>query len=227
MKVLFTSAIILACIVAISCNKNSSGPNPGAGPNSLFPLTQGDTWYYLDSAFTVDSTSVTLAAPPYADTMTVTKNPFTDNYGTVYLEMHDPSGWFDGSYIAVDPTNDAIYEADSLGGLEPYTAFAVAQSDGQIIQQNSGQYNPNNIACPLTSTLYGFVTPTTINGFSCISNVLLTTDCNSVPLEQITTYDCPGTGIVRIEDDEADSTSTGVSLYKSYTQTLTSATIVK
>jgi hypothetical protein len=226
MKVLLTSSIILACIVAMSCNKNSSGPNPGAGPSSLFPLTQGNTWYYQDSAFTADSTSVIVNAH-YSDTMTVSKNTFTDNYGTVYLEMNDTYGWFDGSYIAVDPSNDAIYEADSLGGLEPYTAFAVAQSDGQVIQQNGGQYNPNNIACPLTSTLYGFVTPVTINGFSCIYNVLLTTDCNSVPLEQISTYDCPGTGIVRIEDDEADSTSTGVALYKNYTQTLTSATIVK
>src|ERR1700722_376183 len=132
MKVLLTSAIILACIVVMSCNKNSSGPNAGAGPNSLFPLTQGNTWYYQDSAFTADTTSITLNTA-YSDTMTVSKNTFTDNYGTVYLEMNDTYGWFDGSYIAVDPSNDAIYEADSLGGLETYTAFAVAQSDGQVI----------------------------------------------------------------------------------------------
>jgi hypothetical protein len=225
MKVLFTTAIILACIVAISCNKNSSGPNPGAGATSLFPLTQGNTWYYTDSAFTADSTSQILNTA-YADTMTVSKNTYTDNYGTVYLEVNNIYGWFDGSYIAVDPSNDAIYEADSPY-FSAYTAFAVAQTDGQVIQQNTGQYNPSNSACPLTSTLYGFVTPVTINGFSCIYNVLLTNDCNSVPLEQIITYDCPGTGIVRIEDDEADSTSAGVTLYKNYSQTLTSATIVK
>ena len=227
MKVLFTSSIIVACMVVMSCNKNSSGPSAGAGPNSLFPLTQGNTWYYQDSSWIADTTSITLNAA-YSDTMTVTKNTFTDNYGTVYLEMNDYNGWFIGSYIAVDPTNDAIYEADSLGGMQTYTAFAVAQSDGQIIQQNTGEYNANNLACPLTSTLYGFVTPVTIGSYSdCLTNILLTTDCNSVPLEQIITYDQPGTGIVRIEDDEADSTSTGVSLYKSYSQTLTSATIVK
>jgi hypothetical protein len=219
----------------MSCNKNSSGPNPGAGPNSLVPLTQGNTWYYQDSAFNPDSTSIILNTA-YSDTMTVTKNTFTDSYGTVYLEMLDTYGWFDGSYIAVDPTNDAIYEADSLGGMQPYTAFAVAQSDGQVIQQTTGQYNPNNIACPLITTLYGFVTPVTITAAgvsgavsytNCLTNVLLTTDCNSVPLEQIDTYVQPGTGVVRIEDDEADSTSTGVALYKSYSQTLTSANIVK
>jgi hypothetical protein len=226
MKVLFTSIILLACIVVMSCNKNSSGPNPGAGANSLFPLTQGNTWYYQDSSFSPDSTGITVTAA-YSDTMTVTKNTFTDNYGTVYLEMLDTYGWFDGSYIAVDPTNDAIYEADSLGGMQAYTAFAVAQSDGQIIQQNTGEYNPNNIACPLTSTLYGFVTPVSIGAYSCLTNILLTTDCNNISLEKIYTYDCPGTGIVRIEDDEEDSTSTGISLYKSYSQTLTSATIVK
>jgi hypothetical protein len=228
MKVLLTSAIVLACIVVLSCNKNSSGPNPGAGPNSLFPLTQGNTWYYQDSSFLPDSTSIIVSAA-YPDTMTVTKNTYTDQYGTVYLEMNDYNGWFIGSYIAVDPSNDAIYEADSLGGMQAYTAFAVAQSDGQIIQQNGGQYNPNNIACPLTSTLYGFVTPVTIGPYNnCLTNILLTTDCNSVPLEQIDTYVQPGTGVVRIEDDEADSSSTGgVTLFKSYSQTLTSATIVK
>ena len=223
MKVLFTSAIILACIVVMSCNKNSSGPNPGAGPNSLFPLTQGSTWYYNDSVFNSDSTVNTA----YTDSMTVTKTTFTDNYGTVYLEMNDINGWFTGSFISVDPSNDAIYEADSPY-YETYTAFAIAQTDGQIIQQNGGEYNANNLACPLTSTLYGFVTPVTIGTFQgCLTNVLLTTDCNNVSLEAIYTYDLPGTGIVRIEDDEQDSTGTNTSLYKAYSQTLTSANIVK
>jgi hypothetical protein len=223
MKVLFTSAFILACIVVMSCNKNSSGPNPGAGANSLFPLTQGSTWYYNDTVFNSDST----VNDAYIDSMKVTKSTFTDNYGTVYLEMNDANGWFTGSYIAVDPTNDAVYEADSPY-YEPYTAFAIAQTDGQIIQQNGGEYNANNLACPLTSTLYGFVTPVTIGTFQgCLANVLLTTDCNNVSLEEIYTYDLPGTGIVRIEDDEQDSTGTGVTLYKAYSQTLTSANIVK
>jgi hypothetical protein len=222
MKVLFTSAFILACIVVMSCNKNSSGPNPGAGANSLFPLTQGSTWYYNDTVFNSDSTT----NDSYIDSMKVTKSTFTDSYGTVYLEMNDANGWFTGSYISVDPTNDAVYEADSPY-YEPYTAFAVAQTDGQIIQQNGGEYNANNLACPLTSTLYGFVTPVTIGAYQCLTNVLLTTDCNNVSLEEIYTYDCPGTGIVRIEDDEEDSTGTGVTLYKAYSQTLTSANIVK
>ncbi len=229
MKVLFTSSIILACIVVLSCNKNSSGPNAGAGTSSLFPLTQGNTWYYVDSSFVADTAAggpaQTFSPPTALDTMTVTKNTYTDQYGTVYLEMHD-IGWFLGSYIAVDPTNDAIYEADSLGGLQAYEAFAVPAQDG-IIQQNPDQYNPNNLACPLTTTLYGFVEPVNINGFSCLTNILLTTDCNNISLEQIITYDCPGTGIVRIEDDEADSSSTGVRLYENFSQTLTSATIVK
>ncbi len=228
MKVLLTSSIIVASIVVLSCNKNSSGPNPGAGPSSLFPLTQGNTWYYQDSAFTPDSTSIILNTA-YPDTMTVSRNTYTDSYGTVYLELNNTYGWFNGSYVAVDPTNDAIYEADSLGGMQPYTAFSLAQSDGQIIQQNTGQYNPNNTACPLTSSLYGFVTPVTIGAYSnCLTNILLTTDCNSVPVQQIITYDCPGTVIVRKEEDEVDSTTGGgVTLYKSYSQTLTSATIVK
>src|ERR1700744_2281605 len=156
MKVLLTSSIILACIVVMSCNKNSSGPNAGAGPNSLFPLNQGNTWYYVDSSFNADTAGGQTFASLAVDTMTVTKSTFTDNYGTTYLELND-TGWFNGSYIAVDPSNDAIYEADIVGGLQSYVAFAVPQSDGQIIQQSTGEYNPNNIACPLTSTLYGIL----------------------------------------------------------------------
>jgi len=223
MKVLLTSSIILACIIVLSCNKNSSGPNPGAGPNSLFPLTQGSMWYYNDSSFNADST----LSSYWIDSMGVTKNTVVDQYGTVYLEVSDANGWFTGSYIAVDPSNDAFYEIDT-GQVQAYTAFAVPSADGQIIQQSTGEYNPNNIACPLTSTLYGFVTPVTINTFTqCLTNILLTTDCNNVSLETIYTYDQPGIGVVRIEDDEADSTTSGVTLYKQYSQTLTSANIAK
>ena len=214
MKVLLTSAVVFACFLVISCSKHSSGPNPGSGPQSLFPLTQGSIWYYADSAF---SDSVVTAA--YLDTMTVTKNTYEDQTGTIYLELNDPYGWFDGSYISVDPSNDAIYEVDSPY-FSPYTFFAVAQQDGQTIGTGTDFTNP---ACPLYTTQYGWVTPVNINGFSCLENLEYTTDCNNNPQEEIVSYVALGTGVVRIVHYLPDSTAGP--LYEDYSQTLQSATI--
>jgi hypothetical protein len=218
MKVLLTSVTILACICIFSCSKNSTPPNPGSGPNSLFPLTQGDTWYYQDSAF---SDSNVLAA--YSDTMTVTRQTYQDQTGTIYLGVSNPYGWFAGSYISVDPTNDAIYEVDSPY-FSPYIFFAVPQQDGQLV--GSGSQASNNPACPFTINQYGYLGPFVINGFSCMSNVEYTTDCNNVPQEEIISFVAQGTGVVRIEHYFPDSTQGGP-LHKDYTQTLTSATIKK
>jgi hypothetical protein len=214
MKVLLTSAVVFACFLVISCSKHSSGPNPGSGPQSLFPLTQGSIWYYADSAF---SDSVVTAA--YLDTMTVTKNTYEDQTGTIYLELNDPYGWFDGSYISVDPSNDAIYEVDSPY-FSPYTFFAVAQQDGQTIGTGTDFTNP---ACPLYTTQYGWVTPVNINGFSCLENLEYTTDCNNNPQEEIVSYVALGTGVVRIVHYLPDSTAGP--LYEDYSQTLQSAVI--
>jgi hypothetical protein len=216
MRVLFTSAVLFACIFVVSCSKHSSGPNPGSGPNSIFPLTNGSTWYYMDSAF---SDSVVTAA--YLDTMTVTKNTYQDNMGTVYLELNDPYGWFDGSYISVDPSNDAIYEVDSPY-YSPYTFFAVPQSDGQLVGTGTDQTNP---ACPLYSNQYGWITPVTIGQWQCYENLEYTSDCNNNPQEQIISYVAQGIGVVRIVYYTPDST-TGP-LVEQYSQTLQSATIVK
>src|SRR5271170_5000276 len=176
MKVLLTSAVVFVCLVVISCSKHSSGPSAGSGANSLFPLTQGSTWYYADSAFS-DST-VTAA---YLDTMTVTKTAYQDQSGTIYLELNDLYGWFDGSYISVDPSNVAIYEVDSPY-FSPYTFFAVPQSDGQLIGTGMDNSNP---ACTLISNQYGWVTPVTVGQWQCFENLEYTTDCNNNPQEEI------------------------------------------
>jgi hypothetical protein len=171
----------------------------------------------MDSAF---SDSVVLAA--YLDTVTVTKVPYQDQNGTIYLEMNDPNGWFDGSYISVDPSNDAIYEVDSPY-FQPYTFFAVAQTDGQLIGTGTDNTNP---ACPLYSNQYGWVTPVTIGSYTnCLENLEYTTDCNNNPQEEIISYVSPGTGVVRVVHFLPDST-TGP-LHEDYSQTLQSATIIK
>lgn len=196
--------------MVVACKKHSSGPAAGSGPDSIFPLVQGSSWYYLDSAF---SDSVVTAA--YLDTMTVTKQTFQDQTGTVYLELNDPYGWFDGSYISVDPSNDAIYEVDSPY-YQPYTFFAVASQDNQTIGTGTDYTNP---ACPLYTTQYGWATTVNINGFTCYVNKEYTADCNGNPQEEIDSYVSPGTGVVRIVHSLPDST-TGGSLHEDYSQTL-------
>src|SRR5580692_11404285 len=118
-------AVILILGIA-ACHKNSSGPSAGYGPQSLFPTTTGDTWYYKDSTF--NDSALTYES---LDTMVATSHEYQDASGTIYLEMNNPNGWFDGSYIAVDPTNYAVYEVDSPA-FEPYTMFATVSQDGPI-----------------------------------------------------------------------------------------------
>jgi hypothetical protein len=216
MKVLFTSAVVFVCIFVVSCSKHSSGPNPGSGPNSIFPLTNGSTWYYMDSAWQ----DTTLVAA-YLDTMTVTKNTYQDQNGVVYLELNDTTGWFDGSYISVDPSNDAIYEVDSPY-FSPYTFFAVAQTDGQLIGTGTDVTNP---ACPLYTNQYGWVTTVTVGQWQCYENLEYTVDCNNNPQEKIISYVAQGVGVVRIEHYLPDS-ATGP-LLEDYSQTLQSANIIK
>src|ERR1700743_757109 len=101
MKVLLASAVGFACFLIFSCSKGNTGPNTGACANSIFPVTTGSVWYYADSAF---SDSVVTAA--YLDTMTLTGKTIQDNTGTIYFGLNDPFGWFFGSYVSVDPSND-------------------------------------------------------------------------------------------------------------------------
>jgi hypothetical protein len=215
MKLLLTSATVFSLFLVISCSKGTSGPNPGSGANSIFPLEQGNVWYYQDSAFN-DSGVVTNA---YSDTMTVTKETYTDANNTIYLGLNNPYGWFDGSFISVDPSNDAIYEVDSPA-YSPYTFFAVASQDGQVIGTGTDFSNPT---CPFYTTQYGYVTPVTIGPYSCLSNIEYTTDCNNNPEEEIISYVTPGVGVVRIAHFQPDST--GGALREDYSQTLTAATI--
>ncbi|HEV3326589.1 MAG TPA: hypothetical protein VG052_13320 [Puia sp.] len=209
MKVLLTSAVVFACFLVISCAKHSTPPNQGSGANSIFPLVQGSVWYYADSAFS-DST-VTAA---YIDTMTVTKNTYQDQSGTVYVELNDTYGWFFGSYISVDPSNNAIYEVDSPY-YSPYTFFAVPTQDNQIIGTGTDYTNP---ACPVVTTQYGWITPVMIGTYSCLRNVEYSADCNGNPQEEIDSYVAQGIGVVRIAHYVPDS-ATGP-LHEDYSQTL-------
>jgi hypothetical protein len=208
--------VLSAAALTTACSKHNSGPNAGYGPNSLFPLTNGDTWYYTDSAFN-DSSLITA----YADTMVATKNSITDQTGMVYLELSDPYGWFNGSYIAVDPSNFAVYEVDSPA-FQPYTFFATVNQDGQIADPYTDISNP---ACPITYQQYGYAAPYNVYGFSAYKNAEVVTDCHGVVLEETNSYLSPGVGVVRIEDFLTDTTGGKNLFYEDFSQTLTAKSL--
>ena len=212
-RTLAFTLIGLTAVTIISCNKNNSGPNPGYGSNSLFPTTNGDTWYYQDSAF--NDSSLVVA---YPDTMVATKAAVTDAAGTVYLGMNNPNGWFYGSYIAVDPTNTAVYEEDSTTGFQPYTMFALVNQDGPISQP---YVDYSNAACPITYNQIGYASPVQAYGYSCYKNTELVTDCHSNVLEQTDYLLSMGVGVVRIDDWVTDTTAGANKFYEDYSQTLT------
>jgi hypothetical protein len=215
-KALSVSALVIAVIYILSCNKNSSSGYPSFGPTSLWPLQQGNVWYYKDSLFTDSAFTRT-----YLDTTTTTSSVYQDPSGLFFVGINDPNGWFGpNGYVSVDPYNTTIYELDSLNS-SPYIFFGTVAQDGTQIGSGTDFTNP---ACPLTSTLYGFATPVTVNGYSCIRNIQYNVNCNNVNEEITVTYVSPGVGIVRIEDYQANPTDSAV-VYLDYSQTLQSSVI--
>lgn len=208
--------IALVSVFSVACHKNSSGPNPGYGPNSLFPLTAGDTWYFRDSAFT-DSGAI----ETYLDTMVATTNKWQDTQsGLIFLGLQDGQyGWFDGSYIAVSADNTAVYEADNGG--DPYTMFATVSQDGAV--GTGGDGTPTS--CPISSVQYGYASPVTIAGYQCYKNSEIITDCHNTILEQVVTYLSPGVGPVRMEDYLTDTTGGKNIFYEDFSQTLIGKTL--
>ncbi|GGA92316.1 hypothetical protein [Puia dinghuensis] len=204
--------IAVVSVLAVACHKNSSGPSAGYGPNSLFPLTAGDTWYYTDSSF-----NDTAFAGAYKDTMVATKNTYQDpSTGTIFLGVNNPNGWFVGSYIAVDPANTAVYEVDSPA-FSPYTFFQTVSQDGQV-GTGSDYSNPT---CVVTSVQYGYANPVSVYGYQCYRNAEVITDCHSITLEEVDTYLSPGVGVVRIVDYKTDTVGGANIFYEDYSQTLT------
>lgn len=206
--------ILLASVgvLSVACHKNTSGPNPGYGPNSLFPLTAGDTWYFQDSAFT-DSGQAGVSL----DTLVATKNTWTDpGTGTIFLGLQDgPHGWFDSSYIAVDPNNYAVYESDAPN-YSPYILFQTVNQDG-VVGTGGDNSNP---ACPISSIQYGYAAPVSVYGYQAYRNVQVVQDCNNVVLEQVVSYLSPGVGPVRMEDWRTDTTGGKNIFYEDYSVTL-------
>ena len=215
-RALAFALIAVVTLIFVASHKNSSGPSAGYSKNSLFPTTAGDTWYYQDSAW-VDTPNYTVRlAAAYPDTMVATKNAIQDNSGLVYLGMNNPNGWFAGAYIAVDPNNYAVYEADSPT-FNSYTMFALVNQDGPITNGTTDYSNP---ACLVYYNQYGYASPIQVAGYSCYKNSEIIQNCNNIILEQTNYYVSPGVGVVRIEDFITDTTAGKNIYYEDYSQTL-------
>jgi hypothetical protein len=200
-------------ILATSCSKPKPVYNTGNGQPILWPLRAGGEWIYQDSVFAdsgLQSSNL--------DTALITIQTETDQYGTIYYGISEPSGWFGtGGFVAVDASNTTIYEVDSANN-SPYLFFQAVEQDGQFI--GSG-YDYSDASCTKQASQYGYVTPTIINGFSCLKNIEYTVDCNNVTKEEVVTYVSPGVGVVRMEDYMADSIRNNA-LFMDYSQTLQS-----
>jgi hypothetical protein len=217
---IFISLIALIIVISCpSCSKSPSSSGPGNSATAIWPFKAGNTWVYADSVFS-DSTFISYTG----DTVTALAQTYhdDDNGGfPLYQLTSTGNGWFfTNSFAGVDPGNDAIFLMDSLNSGGPYLFFAVAPVDGTVIGTGTDFSNPN---CPIQIVQYGFATPVVVDGYSCISNVQYSTDCNGVIQEEIFIYVSPGVGVVRIEDWVAVNNV----LYLDYSQTLKSVTLAK
>jgi hypothetical protein len=186
------------------------------------PLATGNSWVYTDSVFNVNSGGAFDSA--YVDSVGINAQTTSlqgPNGNVVFYGLNDPIGWFGSSLLGVDPSNTVVYGLDSVTSTNAFVFFETATADGVIL--GSDVDNTTNPSCPVTYTLYGYATTTSINGHTCLKNVQTTVNCSNITTETINTYVAPGVGVVRIEDYETDST--GSTLSKSFTQTLKSYTV--
>lgn len=212
LSALFVSFIVF---LVVSCQKNSAGFDQG-GKTSIWPIKTGNTWIYKDSVF--NDTAVTNI---YLDTATIGSPYVVAGNGQVMWPITEQNGWFgSGSYVGVDPYNSTVYEIDSTTNI-PYIFFGLVDQDGELIGTGNDYSNPT---CPNTFTQYGFISTSNVAGYSCVKNILYTTNCSNINTEAVVIYLSPGVGIVRIEDYESDSVATG-NLHLSYSQTLQSSTL--
>lgn len=214
--------MIMPLFLAAAACSTKSNFSTGVPSQPLIPLTPGNSWVYLDSSF--DNNNGGVFDKTWQGTMTVgstTTSLQGSNGGeVVFYQVSDTAGWFLNTFLAVDPTNTAVYGLDSASG-GAYVLFGTSTTDGAELGQSVDTAGTNG--CSLTYTLYGWSSSVVINGHTCLHNVQTTVNCNNFTTEQINTYIAPGVGVVRIEDYESDSTKTH--LNKSYTQTLSTYTV--
>src|SRR6202012_4648400 len=135
--------------------------NTGTPSQPLIPLTPGNSWVYIDSSFNNNNGGVFDSTWQGTMTVSSTTTPLqsANGYTVTFYQVADPTGWFQNTYLAVDPTNSAVYGMDSANS-SAYVLFGTSTSDGAVLGQSvDNTTNPN---CALTYTLYGWASSVVI-----------------------------------------------------------------
>ena len=216
MKRILPFAVIAFFVLFIAaCSKTMNSNSSVNSATSLWPLKMGNTWIYQDSSFDANNNVI----EGITDSTFITSQ-ITSRGGASFYGINDSLGWFGtGGFIAVDPSNAALYGLDSLNAASPYLFFALAPTDNYLLGSSTNYSNPS---CIGQVSLVGFASTYTVNGYSCYRTIQSEKDCNGNTTYAIVYYISPGVGVVRIEEYSVNPNITTNTLYLDYSQTLKS-----
>lgn len=218
-RILNIGVILFLVVFIVSCKKEATVVSnvPTYGNSNLWAIKAGNIWIYQDSIYNSGNT----LKSAFTDTVYMTNKTTTspDASGITFYGLNDSLGWFGrNAYIATpsDQYGGYILVIDSLG-RSPYYFFLTASYDYQTLLSSKIAIDST---CTGTDRQYGFITPTTINGYSCIKNIEIISDCSLNVVEKIITYVSSGVGLVRIENYKKVPNKNNGSIYLSFSQTL-------
>jgi len=218
-RILSIGVILFLVVFSVSCKKEATVVSnvPTYGNSNLWAIKAGNIWIYQDSIFKAGDTLINA----FTDTVYMTSKTATspDASGITFYGLNDSLGWFGrNAYIAtpLDQSTGYILVIDSLG-RSPYIFFLTASYDNQLLVSSRITIDST---CTGTDRQYGFTTPTTINGYSCIKNIEIISDCSLNVVEKIITYVSSGVGLVRIEYYKKVPNTNNGSIYLRFSQTL-------
>lgn len=217
--------MLILVTTILSCHKNAvvvNNNNYTVNNNtdsSLMPLKAGNQWIYLDSTFK----STNVVDTVVTDTAYTTSQVYSTNQlpGYTFVGYWDP-GWFNQFLYmgnAVDQNGyQYVLTVDSSSAPYYYYTFETVPYDNYSLGHSIDSVS--NRTCATNINYYGYSTRTNINGYSCLKNKVVYTNCSNTVTEVVNTYFYPKVGFVRMEDYLQDTTQVGKPLFLQYSHTL-------
>jgi len=225
-KLLSYLTLLLSFVALYSCNKNAVVVNNNNNntvnnntDSSLLPLKAGNKWVYFDSVFS--STNVLDTA--FIDTAYTTNQTYATNQlpGYTFVGYWD-SGWFNQFQYMANAIDQNGYQyvltIDSISNPYYFYSFETVPYDNYSLGHSIDSVSNRN--CSTNINYYGFSTRTTINGYPCLKNNAVYTNCNNTVTEVANTFFYPKVGFVRMEDHKQDTTLPNKPLFLQYSHTL-------